>query len=169
MSEDKPQLISPFGTAIKFGLSMGVLLIIFLYFTTRKTIEDNHSLDANYNLLNLLMILVPIILAILEHRRKFSGRPMRITEALGAGVITVFVGGALGSVFLFIYYYGNEDVMQALENISLKENPNLGKTLVGESSFKKAILACLSFYMLTFLIGFVLSLISSLFLFKRKA
>ncbi|MDZ4757310.1 MAG: DUF4199 domain-containing protein [Bacteroidota bacterium] len=169
MSEEKPALISPLGTAIKFGLAMGVLLIIYLYFTTRKTIEDNHSLDGNYNILNLLMVLVPIVLAILEHRRKFAGRPMRITEGLGAGVITVFIGGAIAAVFLFIYYYGNSDVMQALEKISLKENPGTTQNIIEAGDFKKAILACLSFYMLTFMVGFILSLISSLFLFKRKA
>ncbi len=170
MSEEKPQeLISPLGTAVKFGVAMGVLLIIYLYFTTRKTIEDNHSLDGNYNILNLVMILVPIVLAILEHRRKFAGRPMKITEGLGAGVITVFIGGAVAAVFLFIYYFANSDVMAALEKISLQENPGQTQNIIEAGNFKKAILACLSFYMLTFMVGFLLSLISSLFLFKRKA
>ncbi len=169
MSEEKPELISPLGSALKFGLAMGILLIIYLYFTTRKTIDDNHSLAGNYNILNLLMVLVPIVLAILEHRKKFAGRPMRLTEGLGTGVITVFIGGAISSLFLFIYYISNADVMAALERISLQENPGQPQSILEAGNFKKAILACLSIYMITFMVGFILSLISSLFLFKRKA
>lgn len=169
MSEESPKLISPIGTAVKFGTAMGVLLIIYFWFTTRKTIEDGKSLDSIYNILNVMMILIPIILAIIEHRKKFIGRPMRYTESLGVGIITVFIGGAIASVFLFIYYYANTDVMEILEKITLKENPSMVKNTMIEGHFKKAALGGLSAYILTFLFGFILSLVASIFLFKRKA
>ncbi len=165
MSEEKPQLISPMGTALKFGLAMGILLTIYFYFTTQKAISDKEN-SAQTNILFIIMILVPIVLAIMEHRRKFVSKIMRFSEALGAGVITSFIGGIVFSIFIASYSYMNPDVMAQL---AAQANQTKATEGLITSDVGKSIGSGFFYFVATFFLGFLLSLISSLFLFKRKA
>ena len=112
------------------------------------------------------MILVPIVLAIMEHRRKFTGRAMRFSEALGAGVITSFFGGIIFSIFIAIYSYVNPDIMAQL---AAQANQTKATEGLITSNAGKSVGSGFFYFVATFFIGFILSFISSLFLFKRKA
>lgn len=172
MSE-QPTLISPLSSAIRYGVAISFILIISTWYSISDAVANNHPVSNAVNYTQVGIILMGLALAMMHHRRKFEGRIMRYTEALGAGIITALIGGIILAIFTFFFFYLNDDLRAGLEKISFdaltqekqKTSLELGKDMTPFS--KVAGSAMFSFSMMLFY-GLLGSLIMAVFFQKRK-
>lgn len=172
MSE-QPTLISPLSSAVRYGVAISLILIISTWYSTTDAIANHRPVSLAVNYIQIGIILMGLALAMLHHRRKFEGRIMRYTEALGAGIITALIGGIILAIFTFFFFYLNDDLRVGLEKISFNAlTPDMQKTSHELSKdmtpFNKvADSAMFSFSMMMFY-GLLGSLFMAIFVQKRK-
>jgi hypothetical protein len=123
MSNSQPALISPLSSVAKFGLTTGILLMLSFWYTTVYTADTKQNLPAAVGLMQLIVFALGILLAILDHRKKFMNRPMQMKEVIGCGLLTSLVIGIILAVFMFLFFTFDDTTRNAIIQIDIANTP----------------------------------------------
>lgn len=161
-------------TALTYGLLIGVLLIVIhLVFYFAGAMTSQYMAYVYY-----AVMLTGIILATKAWRDEVMGGYISYGQALGFGTLTIFFASALVGIYIFIFYKfvdpgALNELMAAAEQKMIEKNPSISDEeldlalTVSKKFMKPGIMAISSILNYTFL-GFVMSLITSIFMKKTN-
>ncbi len=161
-------------TAITYGLLIGVLLIVIqLVFYFAGIMTSMYSAWISY-----AVILGGIILATKAYRDEVRGGFISYGQALGFGTLTVLFTSVVVGVYIFIFYKFIDPgviniFIEAAEEKMLDVNPNMtdaeldAALAISQRLMKPGFMAFSTIFNYTF-IGFVMSLITSIFMKKNN-
>ena len=161
-------------TALTYGLLIGILVIaISLVFYFSGNLASNFSAYISY-----AVLLGGIILATKAWRDEVKGGYISYGQALGFGTLTIFFAAVLTGIFFFVFYKlidpaAINTLLEAAEDKMINQNPNItDEQLDMALALSKRLmtpffLAISTIFSYTF-IGFVLSLITSIFMKKKN-
>jgi hypothetical protein len=160
-------------TALTYGLLIGILIIaISLVFYFSGNLTSNFSAYISY-----AVILAGIILATKAWRDEVMGGYISYGQALGFGTLTIFFAAVLTGIYIFVFYKfidpaAINTLLEAAEEKMISQNPNISdQELDMALGFSKRLmspffLSISTIFSYTF-IGFVLSLLASIFMKKK--
>jgi len=159
--------------ALTYGLLIGVVLVmISMGFYLAGAITSQFSSYAG-----LLAILVGIVLATLSWRKEIMGGYISYGQALGFGTLTILFAAIVSGIFTFVFFQfidpgAINTLMLAREEAMLRSMPEitdeqLEMTLEMQRRFMTPTIMTISGTVFTVLIGFAMSLITSIFLKKK--
>lgn len=161
-------------TALTYGLLIGVLmLVIHLVFYFAGAIASMYMAYIYY-----AVMLAGIVLATKAWRDEVMGGYISYGQALGFGTLTIFFASVLVGVYFFIFYKfvdpgALNDLLVAAEQKMIDKNPaitdeELDLALsISQRFMKPGFMALSSILNYTFL-GFIMSLITSIFMKKNN-
>ncbi|MBW6498839.1 MAG: DUF4199 domain-containing protein [Bacteroidales bacterium] len=161
-------------TAITYGLLIGVLLIVIqLVFYFAGIMTSMYSAWISY-----AVILGGILLATKAYRDEVRGGFISYGQALGFGTLTIFFASILVGIYIFLFYKlidpGAMNLLyEAAEQKMIDANPNITDEeldmalSISQRLMKPGFMTISTIFNYTF-IGFVLSLITSIFMKKNN-
>ena len=160
--------------ALTYGLLTGVLLIVIhLVFYLTGDIASKYIAYIYY-----AVILAAILIASKAWRDEVMGGYITYGQGLGFGTLTIFFASALVAVYIFIFYKfvdpgAMNDLLVAAEERMIEKNPSISDDdldlalSITQRFMKPGFMAISSVLNYTFL-GFVMSLITSIFMKKSN-
>lgn len=124
--------------AVKYGLGLGLAQIIFsliLYFTNQM----DTTFGKGVGLLNYVIMVLAAIMAMRE-RRELQGGTLSYGQGLGTGLATITLGGAISSLFTYIYLkFLDREMLMNMKDVAeqqLEKSLSSAPESARESAFK---------------------------------
>jgi len=161
-------------TSITYGLLIGVLLILILF--VFYLFGEITNVWASY--VSYAVMFGGIILATRARRNEELGGFITYSQALGLGTLTIFFSSLAVGIYVYIFYAFIDPaainlLIEAAEIAILESTPNISDEeldsalSISQAFMKPGIMAISTTASYTFL-GFVMSLITSIFLKKKN-
>ncbi|MFN8259235.1 MAG: DUF4199 domain-containing protein [Bacteroidales bacterium] len=169
MEEQKSSL---FKNALNWGVIMGIVLVIYsliMWFI-------GLSLEKWTNWLSYLFVVVILILATINYRDKVLGGFMSYGQALGFGILVILIGVVISSIYNYIFmtFIDPEIINKMLamqEEDFLKSgltDDQIDRTMEMTKKFMTPLVISIMIIPVSVFFGFIITLITSIFLKKEK-
>ncbi len=161
-------------TALTYGMLIGILLIVIqLVFYFAGGLTSMYSAYISY-----AVLLGGIILATKAWRDEVRGGFISYGQALGFGTLTIFFASILVGIYIFLFYKFIDPaamnlLYEAAEQKMIDKNPNITDAeldmalSISQRLMKPGFMTFSTIFNYTFL-GFVMSLITSIFMKKKN-